>query len=510
MAQIINTNINSLNSQRHLNNTQSTMKTAMERLSSGMRINSAKDDAAGLAISDRMTSQIRGMDQATRNANDGISLAQTGEGALQQMTENLQRMRELAVQSRNATNNSDDRASLDEEFQQLLSEIDRLAEVTTFNGTNILDGTLQNTVFQVGANVGETISVDVSSSMRTTDIGSHASATYSLATDTVSTAGDTYLMDQDGDLTINNVSIDAADTGSSAGQTQGSAIQIAAAINAKTDDHGVTATAQAATDSSASATNIGNFAFSDDTTGTDDSLTYTLSINGTQIVQHSEGDTPLSGSELASTINDSASDTGVKAAVDASGNVTLTASDGRNIEIQEVLGGANDTTDTVTGYFGNTLTEGASESTYTVAKGDVELDAGRAITVEFDTGDSIEELFGQTGGTSSATTNTVALEFSDVTTASNADQAIYRIDEAIKDVDSLRGTFGAIQSRFESTVKSLQTSVENLSGARSRIRDADFAAETAKLAKTQVLQQAGMSMLAQANQQPQNVLALLQ
>src|SRR5687768_14281668 len=171
MAQTINTNIASLNAQRNLTTSQGSLATSLQRLSSGLRINSAKDDAAGMAIANRFTTQIRGMGQAVRNANDGISLAQTAEGALSEVTANLQRIRELAVQSANATNSASDRAALDQEVQQRLSEIDRIAQTTSFNGLKVLDGSFGTAAFQVGANVGETISVGLSTSMRYTDIG---------------------------------------------------------------------------------------------------------------------------------------------------------------------------------------------------------------------------------------------------------------------------------------------------------------------------------------------------
>ncbi|NCO15114.1 MAG: hypothetical protein GW898_12225, partial [Thiomicrospira sp.] len=177
MASVINTNISSLTAQRNLMMSQASLATSMQRLSSGLRINSAKDDAAGLAISERFTTQIRGLNQAARNANDGISLSQTAEGALGEITSNLQRIRELAVQSANSTNSASDRLALDAEVQQRLAEIDRVSTQTSFNGQKILDGTFGNAAFQVGANVGDTISVNLSTSMRTTAIGQVATGT---------------------------------------------------------------------------------------------------------------------------------------------------------------------------------------------------------------------------------------------------------------------------------------------------------------------------------------------
>ncbi|MCS4502804.1 B-type flagellin [wastewater metagenome] len=506
MAQVINTNIASLNSQRHLNNTQDTMRTAMERLSSGLRINSAKDDAAGLAISNRMTAQINGMDQAARNANDGISLAQTGEGALQQMTNNLQRMRELAVQSRNATNATQDRESLDAEFQQLLSENDRLAKTTAFNGRNILDGSLGTEEFQVGANVGETISVDVSSSMRTNSIGNHATADYALNDYSASTSAPSnsndFFLDSSGDLAINGVNVASVSSAltsdeMSAGRGANSAYGIAEAINLGTEDHGVTATAEAAQ----TTLSFSELSFGD---STNTSETYTLEINGKTITQQTEGSVDVSSAEaLATQINNASNETGVGARVDGSGKLVLSAEDGRNIEIKESVGSSA----SVGGFFGNTgITATGGE--YTVYKGSVRLDSDNQISVANNDGES--QSFSTVAATATDTTGTKALSASDILTAANSDAALQRIDSALSDVDSLRGTFGAIQSRFESTVSSLETSSENLSAARSRIQDADFAAETAKLSKAQVLQQAGTSMLAQANQQPQSVLSLLQ
>src|SRR5262249_34964530 len=174
MAQVINTNVLSINAQRNLSNSQSTLATSLQRLSSGLRINSAKDDAAGLAISDRFTTQINGLNQAVRNSSDGISLAQTAESALGELTNNLQRIREIAVQSANASNSASDRAALDQEVQQRIAEVDRIASQTSFNGQKVLDGTFGTATFQVGANVGDTISVNLSTSVRATAIGKTA------------------------------------------------------------------------------------------------------------------------------------------------------------------------------------------------------------------------------------------------------------------------------------------------------------------------------------------------
>ena len=227
MPQVINTNIASLNSQRNLNTSQTSLATSLQRLSSGLRINSAKDDAAGLAIAERFTTQIRGLNQAARNANDGISLSQTAEGALGELTQNLQRIRELAVQAVNSTNSASDRAALDQEVQQRIAEVDRIAAQTSFNGQKILDGTFGNASFQVGANVGETITVGLSTSMRASTIGKTADYVGGAAYSSTSNIGqqgagvDTTALSS-GDITIavgsgQVVSVGAAVAGSGTG-----------------------------------------------------------------------------------------------------------------------------------------------------------------------------------------------------------------------------------------------------------------------------------------------------
>lgn len=378
MAMTINTNVASLNAQRNLTTSQSSLATSLQRLSSGLRINSAKDDAAGLAISERMNAQVRGLNQAARNANDGISLAQTAEGALGEIGNNLQRIRELAVQSRNATNSTEDRAALQKEVAQLKSEIDRVANQTSFNGTKLLDGTFQSQVFQIGANQGETIGISNIVDANIAALGSwNKVTTEATVTGAAVTAGDV-----DG-LTINGVAI------------------------AKTT---VTADAAGAT-------------------------------------------------ALANAINTAMADAGLTNVVasTSTNTVVLTANDGASI----VVGG------TVTN---SGLTAATTAPTTTA----------------------------QTGFTSL-----------DISTTSGANDAILAMDAALKAVNSSRAQLGAIQNRFSSTIANLQTTSENLAASRGRILDADFASETANLSRTQILQQAGTAMLAQANSLPQNVLSLL-
>jgi len=504
MAAFINTNIASLNAQRNLNASQGALQTSLQRLSSGLRINSAKDDAAGLGISEKMTSQIRGLNQAARNANDGISLAQTAEGAMGEISNNLQRIRELAVQSANSTNSSADRAALDAEVQQRIQEIDRVASQTSFNNQKILDGTFGTAAFQVGANVGETISVGLSTSMRTTAIGKTADYVGGAAFNSAlnigqqGTAVNTTAITAPTDLTIavgngSAVAIQntaAGPAGAAAGQTDSSAYAKVAAINAS-GVSGLTATADT----------TAVFAFS--TINTND---YSLTINGQAIVSSIDYSvTNLTGSGLASLINSNASATGVTASFDGT-NMTLNAADGRDIIMTEENGGAATAVGFgVTPDASNNSANDALDLTAgmtATAKGSIRLTATEQIVVG-----GTPALIGYSAG--SLALGNSALSSADVKTVANANTTITKIDAALSAVNTLRGTFGAIQNRFESAIANLQSTSENLSAARSRIQDADFAAETATLTRGQILQQAGTAMLAQANSLPNGVLALL-
>jgi flagellin len=488
MPQVINTNVASLNSQRNLNTSQTALSQALQRLSSGLRINSAKDDAAGLAISERFTTQIRGLNQASRNANDGISLAQTAEGALAEINTNLQRIRELAVQSANATNSASDRAALDQEVQQRLAEIDRIAAQTSFNGQKILDGTFGNAAFQVGANVGETINVNLTTSVRTNQIGQIATATGTAVTANALT---------DGGLTIavgtaTAVAVGASVAGTQPGQTADSAFAKVNAINAA-GVSGLTATA----------TNTTTAAFSTITGATAGTGTgfvassYTLTINSTTIfnAQTLGNGGTLTGAQVASQINLFSNTTGVSA-VFAGGNLTLTAADGRNVVLAETI------TNGTAGAGGAALTGTGIDASQTgTVRGTVTLSASENITM---TGQ-----FADIGHANTISKDTTTLSTQTVQTVAAANSMIQRVDAALTTVSSLRSNFGAVQNRFESTIANLQTTAENLTASRSRIQDADFAEETAALTRAQILQQAGVAMLAQANALPQNVLSLL-
>ena len=702
MAQFINTNLTSLNTQRQLNKSQSMQSTAMERLSSGLRINSAKDDAAGSSIVNRFTSQIRGLDQAGRNANDGISLSKTAEGAIGEVNNSLQRLRELAVQSANGSNTGVDRKAIAAESKQLLEEINRVSSTANFNGSKLLDGSF-TTKFQVGANAGETINVSIGR-LDTKTLGSAATAAVSTAQNASANAL------KDGDLFINGVgigaSLAAADTASYTSK-ETSAIAKAAAINAKSAQTGVTA--------QVNATEVGGSAM------TAAALSGSVSINGVSINIATTTDASASRQSVVAAINAKAKETGVTAEDTGldSGGVKLTAADGRNVDIAfttvtaaatglaaagtnrgsftlvsdkaitiagsnagdlknsglragsydaqvasasgvaataalaggtttkiaagdfsingQLVGASLTSTDTasfnakdssaisraaainaISGKTGVTATANATEvagaamtaaatsgeliingvTTGTIttttdaaasraavvaeinkisaqtgvvaidtndnAKG-VQLVAadGRNITVTQATGDSLtaastglnaslvvaqagagatavemnngtftgsitltsaseftidkgtnaaavlKDSLGMGAGTYGAGRSGQSLDTIDLSTQEGAAAALKALDNALSTVDSARAQQGAVQNRFDSVLSSLASSSANLTDARSRIQDADFAAETANLSKAQVLQQAGVAMLAQANQLPQSVLSLL-
>lgn len=474
MSQVINTNVLSLNAQRNLSTSGGQLATALQRLSSGLRINSAKDDAAGLAISERFTTQIRGLNQAVRNANDGISLAQTAEGAMSEASNILQRIRELAVQSANGTNSSSDRQALQEEVAQLTSELDRIASSTEFNGTRILDGSFSEASFQVGANAGQTISFGISS-ISTRAIGSIATldgveVTGSPATDlTISVGG--------GPATQVSSSADFAVAGD-ASRGADSAFAKAAALN----DAGVAGfSATATTSGTVTVGTIGGTAGD----------TYNLSINGVAVFTGQDVETALTNADLRDAINAVSSQTGVIASLNG-GDLTLTAADGRNITLAESGTGFIAGTDgiTVTGQDFDGVLRGR-------------LSVSAPDTIEF--GGTVADI----GLTGLVARDGAGLRSLSVATVDGAQDAILRADAALTSVNSARAQLGAVQNRFESVIANLQTTSENLAASRGRIRDTDFAAETAALTRAQVLQQAGVAMLSQANAAPQNVLALL-
>jgi flagellin len=382
MAMTINTNVVSINAQRNSSLSAGSLATSMQRLSSGLRVNSAKDDAAGLAISERMQAQSKGLAVAARNANDGISLAQTAEGALGKVGDMLQRMRELAVQSANATNSADDRKAMQAEVSQLVSEIDRVAKTSSFNGTKLLNGDFAGGVFQVGASAGDNITVG---SLVNTTAEKLSTIAFAKAEMEVADFGANL---KAGTLTYNGVSTTLG-AASSAKERAGDVIAL---INSQSASTGLTAFLE------------------------DDGDTITL----------------LSDKEVATA------------------NVVLVTSE-------------------------------ATPATVTMA-----IDA-----------------------TAAATTGLTGIQDVSIKTQSDAWVALKKIDESIDQVNAARGDLGALQTRFEKSIENIDIMNENISAARGRIVDADFASETANLSRAQILQQAGTAMIAQANQLPQNVLSLL-
>jgi flagellin len=479
MALTVNTNIASLTAQRNLTSSQNDLSTSLQRLSSGLRINSAKDDAAGLAISERFTAQIKGLNQGVRNANDGISLAQTAEGALKEVTSNLQRIRELSVQSANATNSSSDRNALQNEVSQLVAEIERVSSATAFNGISLLDGSFTTQSFQVGAGATETVDISSIASSKTDSLGLRQG--WSVTTQGIGTASDT--KEATGAVTIDGVTTNL-------GSIANDAKAIASALNATglgfvASANSLTVNSTAATDTASTATNSDSF-----------------TLNGVQINLTNSGTGANNLADAVTAINVQSASTGVIATNDGSG-IDLTAADGRNITIDAFTtdsagGGASLITDygiAAAGTFGSTLA--------------IDFTAASGVTGTVSFADAVGE-FGATIADQTIAGTGTSLASLNIGTAGGATTAITSIDSALATVNSTRADLGSYQNRFESVVASAQTTSENLSASRSRIMDADFAAETAQLTKSQILQQSGIAMLAQANSIPQNVLALLQ
>lgn len=503
MALGINTNVASLSAQNQLNKSQQLSNQALERLSSGLRINSAKDDAAGLAISTRFQSQISGLNVAQRNANDGISLAQTAEGALEETTNILQRIRDLSIQSSNSTNSSSDRAALQSEVNQLKEELTRIADTTQFNGLNLLNGDFTDQSFQVGANANQTISVSVGNASanalgnnslvaRSTNDGVGLGTPVEGAT--VAAIGNNGVADQDVTISGYKGSTTITSIGGGAGAT---AKQIADAVNSNTADTGVTAEATTtATLSGLSGAGVVSFEL-----GTSGGSTAAISASVTVASDLTA---------LKDEINSKSGTTGVTASINDAGGLELVNTEGQDITIDSFAVDVGDQSITLTGSGGDTATldeSGANVSA--IVAGEVTFNSEQAFSVSSDEADTAGGIV-QAGASTAVGSTQQSVSSIDIGTVDGASSAISVVDAALSRVNSIRADLGAIQNRFESTIANLATTSENLSAANSRILDADFAAETAKLSKSQVLQQAGISVLAQANARPQQVLSLLQ
>jgi flagellin len=447
MALVLNTNLSSLVAQNSLTSSGSQLASALQQLSSGMRINTAADDAAGYAISQSMTSQINGINQASRNANDGVSLAQTASGALQEVTNDLQTMRGLAVQSLNATNSSTDRADLDAQFQQLKADINSVATQTQFNGVNLLDGSFQGASFQVGANAGQTITVSSIGSSKTSAIGTYYTGAVSVA-GTVKTASGVSITTTAGTPgTYNATNLAAAGTTGDLGT----------AVN------GATVTLNAVVDGTTYSTSA-------------------ITLTGT-----ASNDLK----SIAAAINQAISPAGgLVATVNSGGNgitISGTAEAGAGHVLSFSLASATDAS-------GNAVTAGS---------GNVVQDLGISNAVTVGT-------FTPSGGTAATSSTAATLSGLDVKTVDNSNLVLASIDNALQQLATSAAQLGAYQNRFQAAITGLTTNATNLQSARSQIQDTDYAATTSKLSKAQILQQASTAMVAQANTIPQNILTLLQ
>jgi len=482
MAISVNTNVTSMKAQSNLNGANNGLKTSMERLASGLRINSAKDDAAGLQISNRMTSQINGIGVAMRNANDGISIAQTAEGAMQESTNILQRMRDLSLQSANGSNSASDRAAMQKEVNSLQEELTRIAETTSFGNQKLLDGSYGTQSFQVGANANETINVSLIS-VGAADIGNYstkASGTangdygYGFAATTANgVAGSSVGLTQNGKTT--NVTVAAADT----------ALEAAAKINKA--GTGVKATAQTVVEANITTAFTGTGSLTMNVT--DGTTSYAVDLTNV-----------ADNDSLTKLINASSGETGVSAKLE-NGKVNITSSSGQDIGFTTTVGTAgtmalnNLSSGVATGTAG--AVSGAAAASITAA-GSVKLSSASTFTVS-----GAGELSTSTSGAFTGVNKV------DISNAAGAQSALDIIDGAIAGIDSQRADLGAIQNRLNFTINNLGNIQSNVADARGRIQDVDFAQETAQLTKQQILSQTSSAMLAQANQIPQTALSLL-
>ena len=530
MAAIINTNIQSLNAQRNLSSSQSSLATSMQRLSSGLRINSAKDDAAGLAISERMNTQIRGLTVASRNANDGISLAQTAEGALSSLGSNLQRIRELAVQARNATNSSEDRAALDAEVQQLKAEVTRVAQQTSFNGTKLLDGSFTDMAFQVGANQGQTISISSIVNANVASLGSWESVAVPSQLTGAPIVGGTsaVVVPAKTSWNFDPPGTDGAYAGFTLAINGGTPVTVAA-VTAAVTSPAVASTAQIATAKNTLAANIQTALNAAAPNGLGTGAVSVAVVDGkieiTNTGTTSAVVTPTTGALGTGTLSVTAAKNvatgGMPAAsVQINGaTFTLAAQESASDRVNDLVKQINASTSTspkveasiVNGALSLKSANGdvTISSPTSPAMTDSQIAAATGLTVGTTNESSAKHIAGARGFIG-ADANKTGFADLNVLDAEFADNAILAMDAALTAVNGARATLGAVQSRFETAVENLSVSTENLSASKSRIMDADFAVETANLSRSQILQQAGTAMVAQANQLPQQVLQLLQ
>lgn len=572
MALTVNSNITSLNVQKNLNNASNKLSDSMQRLSSGLKINSAKDDAAGLQISNRLTNQISGLNVAVKNANDGISIAQTAEGAMQESTNILQRMRELALQSANGSNSDDDRASLQEEFSALSGELTRIASTTSFGGRNLLDGSFGSTSFQIGSNANQTVSFSLNNVSSAALKGSYSSA---------SAAGDATQLSAKvvgNELTAPPATPATPGTGATAGTfntshtatsisvngtsvafaTGATLADIADAINDETATTGVSVTENdgqlefSSSTGNHSITGLTDLGFDADVTLTGHTPGVPAGPATGATVLGSEGSFTVNGAAVDFTATDdigtilgaisTATGGDVTGAIGSDGRLTLTSATGENIKLADGTGDnagslkalglqagetkaglAEATSITLNGTeikfkegadldsIVTTINTASTGVTASKAKdGTLQLNSDKTFTVADGAAGSGLKALGLQAGENAGVTQETTVSNLNIDTAEGSQQAIQVLDGAMQQIDSERAKLGAVQNRFDSTVANLQNIAENASSARSRVLDVDFAAETAEMAKQQTLQQASTAVLAQANQLPSSVLSLLQ
>ena len=510
MPTTINTNIMSLNAQLNLQTSQNSLATSLERLSSGLQINTAADNAAGFAITQQMTAQINGINQAAQNANDGISMAQTAQGGLNAEIGLLQSMRTLAVQAANGTNSASDRQSIQAQIAQLQQELSRTALSTQFNGQNILDGTMSDAQFQVGANAGQTINFGIANTQGSA-IGNNAFSTGGAMTgaiaSTTSTASGNGVTAQtltvQGSIGSANISVSAND----------SAYTIASNVNNQSASTGVTASALTQAEMSGLASG-GTISFG--LTGS----------NGTAVTINASVTSTSDLSSIANAINADTASTGISAYADQSGHLFMTQSQGYDIKITSL-------TDSAIASGGNIFSTGGGISNFgtnaqqtavnvvsggsATVGGQVSFESASAYSLKSSvagtaSGGSVLNTTTAAGATVGSSLN--AVSSIDVTTVTNgtpvgANNAINTIDMALQTLNTIAANLGSVQNRFQDTITNLQTTSNNLSAARSRIQDTNYAQETSNMTRSQILQQAGTAMLAQANQLPNMVLTLL-
>ncbi len=506
MPTTINTNIMSLNAQLNLQTSQNSLATSLERLSSGLQINTAADNAAGFAITQQMTAQINGINQAAQNANDGISMAQTAQGGLNAEIGLLQSMRTLAVQAANGTNSASDRQAIQAQIAQLQQELSRTALTTQFNGQNILDGTMSDAQFQVGANAGQTINFGIANTQGSA-IGNNAYSTGGAMTGAIASTNSTasgngvaaQTLTVQGSIGSASISISAND----------SAYTIAAAVNNQSASTGVTASALTQAEMSGLASG-GTISFG--LTGS----------NGTAVTINASVTSTSDLSSIANAINADTASTGISAYADQSGHLFMTQSQGYDVKLtnltdSSIASGGNIASFQNFGTGANTTSATVISGGSATVGGQVSFESASAYSLKSSVAGTASG--GSVLNTTSAANATVgsslnAVSGIDVTTVTNgtpvgANNAINTIDMALQSLNTIAANLGSVQNRFQDTITNLQTTSNNISAARSRIQDTNYAQETSNLTRSQILQQAGTAMLAQANQLPNMVLTLL-